>query len=334
MNILVTGGVGFVGSHIVERLIERGENVFVFDVFNNETTKASEKNDNKTYLENKFKLYKEKGGSLVMIKGDLTKYDSIYSAIKENKISRVIHVAGMVDDRRSVMFPMEYVDVNIKGVINLLKACGECKVQHVIQTSTRSCFGQFDSPNTMLYEDSPRHPINPYGATKVASDAFGHVYHTIYPEMKVSIIRIFATYGPRGRPDMIPRICVERIYKGEAIQKFGTGEATRVWIYVSDIVDAYMLTLDNPPRSGFEEYNTGHHVATTLNDMIAMAEKLIGKKAIIEQKPVPKGDASYVGKSCYDKIKAELGWEPKVSLEEGLSLTLKYWLESEERVPI
>ena len=137
--------------------------------------------------------------------------------------------------------------------------------------------------------------------------------------MDVTLVRIFATYGPRGRPDMIPRILIENIVNDVPIRKFGNGTATRTWIYISDIVSAFLSAFRHP-SSGFAEFNTGAPKTTTLNELISTAEKVVGKKAIIEQCEVPPGDAHIVGHPSYQLIQKTLGWSPKVDLEEGLRL--------------
>jgi nucleoside-diphosphate-sugar epimerase len=138
--------------------------------------------------------------------------------------------------------------------------------------------------------------------------------------MNVTIVRIATTYGPRGRPDMIPRILIENIYNDNPIRKFGDGTATRTWVYISDIVSAFLCALRNP-CGGYAEFNTGAPNSTTLNDMIDCAERVVGKKAIIEQYDVPLGDAHFVAQQSYELIRDTLGWTPKVDIEEGMRLT-------------
>mmetsp|Transcript_50577 Transcript_50577/g.152418 ORF Transcript_50577/g.152418 Transcript_50577/m.152418 type:complete len:292 (-) Transcript_50577:188-1063(-) len=235
----------------------------------------------------------------------------------------------MVDDRRSVFHPEDYIEVNIKGTATLLDALGQSGVKMVVQASTRSVFGQREDNDVYLTEQAERRPVNPYGASKVGADAMAHCYSHLH-KMNVTLIRIFATYGPRGRPDMIPRILIENIVNNKPIRKFGDGTATRTWIYISDIVSAFLCALRNP-RGGFAEFNTGAPNSTTLNELIHCAEKVVDKKAIIEQCPVPPGDAHTVGHPSYGLIKETLGWTPKIDVEEGMRLTYIDYMHQKKR---
>jgi len=319
--VLLTGGVGFVGSHIAEALLREGRKVVIYDIFNAETTKSEEKRENAELLERLAKENSTIGASLKIINGDIRDQEHLMRVINEEGITGCIHVGGMVDDRRSVSHPEEYIDVNILGTALLLDALGKCGVRMVVQASTRSVFGQRADNDILLDENAPRRPINPYGASKVAADAMAHCYSHLH-NMNVTLVRIFATYGPRGRPDMIPRILIENIYHDRPIKKFGDGSATRTWIYVSDIVSAFLAAL-NHPQGGFAEFNTGAPNSTTLNELISTAEKVVGKKAIVEHYPPPPGDAHTVGHPSYDKIKKDLGWKPLVGVEHGMRLVFE-----------
>ena len=303
--VLVTGGVGFVGSHIAEALLKEGRKVVVYDIFNSETTVSAEKKENACLLHQTAAEYEHIGAKISIIHGDIRDQTKIIQTIKDFGVTGAVHVGGMVDDRRSVTHPEEYIDVNIRGTAMLLDAIGKCGVKMVVQASTRSVFGQRADNNMKLDETADRRPINPYGASKVGADAMAYCYCHLH-DMNLSLVRIFATYGPRGRPDMIPRILIENIVNDEPVKKFGGGDATRTWIYISDIVSAFLLALKNP-QGGYAEFNTGAPNSTTLNEMIECAEAVIGKKAVIDQCPVPLGDAHTVGHPSYDRIKKILG---------------------------
>ena len=349
-GILVTGGAGFVGSHIVEALLKRSQKVIILDLFNQETTKSDEKQANVSFLKRTAMEVNEKltnkylKAELHVITGDICNRNCIEDIINNSlyNITSVVHTAGMVDDRRSVSYPNEYFDVNIKGTATLLDVLGKSgKIKRVIQTSTRSVFGEVENQNTKLDEFSPRRPVNPYGVSKVAADALAHCYSHMY-QMQIFLIRITSCYGHRGRPDMILRILMENIESGSVIKKFGTGEATRTWLYIDDIVDCFMKALffgledttnsdldllNMPPLSLYEEFNTGSKEgAVTLNQVIETAQKVIGKKANIQEiKEVPKGDAKFIGVLDYSKAKSVLGWEPRYDLEQGMIALKKYY---------
>ncbi|GFH58067.1 NAD-dependent epimerase/dehydratase family protein [Chaetoceros tenuissimus] len=304
--------------------------VVVYDIFNGETTPVTEKEDNARLLAEVAEMFSKDGASLQVIRGDIRDKEKIIEVISNYGVTSCIHVAAMVDDRRSVFHPDEYIDVNVRGTAMLLDALGSCGVKVVIQASTRSVFGQRADNGVYLTEKADRRPVNPYGASKVGADAMAHSYSHLH-KINLTLVRIFATYGPRGRPDMIPRILIENIVNDKPIRKFGDGSATRTWIYISDIAAAFITALRNPSK-GFAEFNTGAPNSTTLNELIACAEKVTGKKAIIEHFPVPPGDAHTVGHPSYDLIQSTLGWSPKVSVEEGMRLTHLDYMEKKRKV--
>jgi UDP-glucuronate 4-epimerase len=324
--VLVTGGVGFVGSHIAEALLKEGRKVVIYDIFNSETTVSSEKKRTADILRKTAQQFATIGATISIVHGDIRDKTKIIETVQKFGVTGAIHMGGMVDDRRSVIHPEEYIDINIRGTTILLDALGKCGVKMVVQASTRSVFGERIDNTVKLYESSERRPVNPYGATKVAADAMAHCYSHLHG-MNISLVRIFSTYGPRGRPDMIPRILIENIMNDKPIRKFGNGDATRTWVYISDIVSAFMVALKNP-QGGFAEFNTGAPNSTTLNKMIECAEEVTGKKAIIEQCLVPLGDAHAVGIPSYQHIKKVLGWVPKVDVKEGMRLTYEDYMEN------
>lgn len=327
--VMVTGGVGFVGSHIAEALLKEGRRVVVYDIFNSETTTSAEKIENADILRRTTDQFAADGASLAIVHGDIRDQEKIIQTIQDYGVSGAIHVGGMVDDRRSVTHPAEYIDVNIRGTAMLLDALGKCGVKMVVQASTRSVFGQRLNNSEYLDETAARRPINPYGASKVGADAMAHCYSHLH-NMNLSLVRIFATYGPRGRPDMIPRILIENIMNDKPIRKFGNGDATRTWTYISDIVSAFLAALKNP-MGGYAEFNTGAPNSTTLNELIRCAEEVTGKQAIIDQCQVPPGDAHTVGHPCYNHIEKALGWMPKVGVKEGMRHTYEDYMKRREQ---
>merc|ERR1712232_591833 len=214
---------------------------------------------------------------------------------------------------------------NTVGTTALFEILQECGVKTVVSTSTRSTFGQRDDNDDVLNESSRRLPVNPYGASKVGSDAIAHQFAHVH-DMDVTLLRLFSVYGPRGRPDMMPRLLTERIHSEVPIRKFGGGHATRCWIYVGDVARAYWLALNRRPETGYAEYNLGTSVPHTLDEIIALAEEVVGKRAIIDQICQQPGDAVKVAHSDFSLVTQELGWNPTVTLEEGLRLTYEYWM--------
>lgn len=347
-SILVTGGAGFIGSHVVEALLKRQKKVILIDLFNIETTTTDEKQNNVSSLQklaagiNQNLSADAPKAELVVVKGDVRDRSLLQEIINNESynITSAIHTAGMVDDRRSVSYPNEYFEVNLIGTATLLDELGKSgKVKRVVQASTRSVFGEVDEPDTVLHEGSPRRPVNPYGVSKVASDAVAHCYSHIY-QMQVFLVRITSCYGPKGRPDMILRILMENIKNGQIIKKYGSGEATRTWLYIDDLIDCFMRayfygtpdshidkSIPIHELSLYEEFNTGSDEgAVTLNQVIATAEKVMGKKANIQEFPVPpKGDAKFIGVLDFSKARNILGWSPKYNLEQGMTKLKAYY---------
>jgi UDP-glucuronate 4-epimerase len=318
-TILVTGAAGFFGSHIAARLLRAGRHVVAFDKLNAETTSSTEKQDNLARLQTIADA--TEGAKLTVFRGDIMDEDSIKPVLQACMPTACVHAASMVDDRRSVKYPREYLLTNIVGTQTLLHTiAAHGSVRQFVYISTRSTFGQVDSAGQLMAEESPKRPINPYGASKVGAEAICHVYHHLHG-INVNIIRIFALYGPYGRPDMIPRQLLEKVIADVEIPKFGTGEANRDWMYVEDAAQAVFLAVDKP--LGYEIFNIGTGRGTSLNELISTAEKVIGKSAKILQLPVPPGDAHFVGVADNSKAASVLGWTPSTSLEEGMRKTLE-----------
>lgn len=325
MPVLVTGGAGFVGSHVAELLLSEGQNVVVIDNFNSETSTSKEKIENGEYLRMKASEFAAKGARVSIHTCDCMDKDKMKTIIQSENVTSCLHVAAMAYDRRSVFYASEYMINNTVGTTMLFEALHECGVKTVVSTSTRSTFGQRDDNDDVLNESSRRLPVNPYGASKVGSDAIAHQFAHNY-DMDVTLLRLFSVYGPRGRPDMMPRMLTERIHSGVPIRKFGGGHATRCWIYAGDVAHAFWLALNKRPAGGYAEYNLGTPVTHTLDEIIALAEDVVGKAAIIDQIGQQPGDAVKVAHSDFSQITEVLGWKPRVSLREGLRLTYDYWL--------
>jgi UDP-glucuronate 4-epimerase len=353
-SILVTGGAGFIGSNIAKALLSRGKKVIVLDVFNQETTTFDEKQANISTLRKTVQEYNDGSGScflkaeMFLIRGDIRDRHLIEEIIASPfyNITSVIHAAALVDEQRSFSCSNEYLDVNIKGTNVLLEVLGKSnKIIRVIIASSSSVYSETKDKHLKINEVSPKKPISPYGASKVAMESLAYCYSHLY-QMQIFIIRIASCYGYRGRSDMMIRRLMENIEKGEPTYRRFNGEETRTWIYINDVVDCFIKALYfgrfdiedndlNPVHfyslSLCEDFNIGaKEGAITLNNVIAKIENVMSKKAnIIDIVDERKTEAKYTGILDYSKANILLGWEPKYTLEQGLQ-EMKSNYESEK----
>ena len=321
-KILVTGGAGFVGGHFCELALEKGYDVVIIDIFNNETSDQQEKyrniNDIKaTARKNKVKLK--------VYPVSITDEDAINKIFIDEKPNILVHAASLVKDRWSMDIPLDFIDVNVRGSQILINASSQVKsLEQIIFISTRSAVGEVSDATSSMGEDSAFRPINPYGATKAASEGLFYSNHH-NTKIPLKICRLQPVYGPRGRNDMFVKRILNSIITGEEIQKYGTGEAVRDWLYISDAIDGIfaILEFDVP----FEIFNIGVGKATSTNKLIELCEEITGLKANIKNVDLPPGDAHFAGIADCSKIKKKLSWEAKVEISEGIKKTYSYMVE-------
>ena len=210
-----------------------------------------------------------------------------------------------------------------------LKALDEAGVKKVIVASTRSVYGERSDSSEVLKETSECRPVNPYGVSKGAAEFFAH-YFSHECSMQVIVFRLSSIFGPRGRPDMLARLLIERIHCGMSIDIYGEGTGSRTWLYVKDVVGAVQLGLEHlkklPEGPHYDVFNLSTEKTTTNMEMVQLAAKVVGKDPKILKKPAQPGDAQHVG--CLDSSKAKrvLGWEPKVDVEQGLKMIYEDYL--------
>lgn len=304
MNYLVTGGAGFIGSHVCEQLLKRCAKVICVDNFNDYYSPSKKwLNVSKLLEDDYFTLYED----------DICDYDAMRKIFEKHKIDKVIHLAARAGVRASITDPILYEEVNLLGTTNLLELSNEFKIKNFVFASSSSVYG---SNKKMPFKETDYvdTPLSPYAATKKAGELLCHAYHYLYG-LNISCLRFFTVYGPRGRPDMVMYKFIEKTIRGEKIDKFGKGNSMRDYTYVSDIVDGILAAVDkNYP---FEIFNLGNSKPTKLNKIIKIVEKVTGKKVLINQLPKQKGDvdATYADIS---KAKKLLGYKPKVSIEDGI----------------
>lgn len=304
--VLVTGVAGFVGSHLAEALLARGETVRGLDRFDETLYPATAKRRNAEALR-----ARGDGNRFHLVEGDIRDPDAVRRALEG--CDRVCHLAAVAGVRKSLENPQHYVDINIRGTLVLLDAMASRGVGRLAFASSSSVYGASSRPP--FREDEPAdRPESPYGATKRAGELFCHVHHRLRGTA-CACLRFFTVYGPRQRPDMAIASFLDKADRGEALPIYGDGEAIRDFTYVSDIVDGIVRAIDR--TEGYEIFNLGAGRPTRLLDLVAAIGRALGKTPTLAYLPPQKGD---VPLTFADVAKARrlLGYDPKVDIEEGL----------------
>jgi len=313
MNILVTGGAGFIGSHLVERLLTEGHRVICLDNFDDFYDPAlKRRNLTRALQDPTFRL----------IEGDLRDEGILEKLFEEEKIDIVAHLAARAGVRPSIQYPLLYAEVNIRGTLNLLEACRKYKVGRLVFASSSSVYG--NNPKIPFAESDPvDNPISPYAATKKAGELICHTYHHLYG-INMACLRYFTVYGPRQRPEMAIHQFTRLIHQGKKVALFGDGSSRRDYTYVDDAVAGTMGALIR--AKGYEIYNIGESQTISLLELIKTIERRVGKKALIEYLSVQPGD---VERTYADIRKAgeRLGYRPQTQIQEGLDRFVRWYLE-------
>lgn len=315
-TILVTGGAGFIGSHLSKKLIDLGYRVLIVDNFSSYyDPKLKEERIKKLLLGRKFKLYRT----------DIRDLDSLRKVFLENKIDLICHLAAQAGVRYSLVNPFIYEETNVRGTLNLLDLAKEFKIKGFIFVSSSSVYG--GSKKIPFSEKDPiQKPISLYAATKKAAESLVFSYHHLY-KIPCTILRYFSVYGPFWRPDLALCKFARAISSGRPIDVYNFGRMKRDFTYVDDIVDGTILALEkNYP---FEIFNLGNNKAVSLNYFINSIEKLLGKKAKKNMMPLQLGDVPETTADI-SKAKRLLGYRPKVSIDEGLKRVVNWYLQNEK----
>jgi UDP-glucuronate 4-epimerase len=304
-RILVTGGAGFVGSTLVDRLLAEGREVVVLDSFDPFYPEARKR-------ENLAGATRSPRFRLEV--GDLRDGAAVARALAG--VDAVVHLAALAGVRPSLERPAEYADVNVRGTALLAEAMARAGVARMVFASSSSVYGEREGTSGPFRESDPvERPVSPYAATKKAGELLLHAFHHTHG-LAVTCARIFTAYGPRQRPDLAIRKFAERMRAGLPIPVYGDGSATRDFTYVDDLVDALVRATDTD--LGYAILNLGAGRTVRLLDVIAELERALGCQAEIEWQPAQTGDVSRTWADT-SAAEAALGWKPKVSLEEGVA---------------
>jgi UDP-glucuronate 4-epimerase len=312
MKVLVTGGAGFIGSHLVERLLAEGHRVVCLDNFDDFYDPALKRRNLAAAL---------KHPGFRLVEGDLRDEGGLEKLFAGEKFDLVAHLAARAGVRPSVENPALYVDVNLRGTVYLLEACEHHAVRRFIFASSSSVYG--NSSRVPFSEDDPVNtPISPYAATKKAGELLCHTYHHLYG-MDIACLRYFTVYGPRQRPEMAIHHFTRSIQEGKKISLFGDGSSRRDYTYVDDAIDGTLGALRR--EHGFQVYNIGESQTITLAELLAAIEEQVGKKAIIEHLPEQPGDVKLTYAEI-GKARERLGYNPQTKIREGLARFVQWYL--------
>jgi UDP-glucuronate 4-epimerase len=317
MKILVTGGAGFIGSHVMERLAVVGHEVCSVDNFNDYYDPAI-KRKNIAAIKRQFPV--------VSYEMDIREKERLRQVFRENHFDAVIHLAAMAGVRPSIQNPAYYYDVNITGTVNLLDLIKEAQIKHFIFASSSSVYGN-NKKVPFSEKDFVDHPISPYAATKKSGELLCHTYHHLY-DINTVCLRFFTVYGPRQRPDLAIHKFMKKIINNETIPVYGDGSSKRDYTYIDDIVTGIVKSLDFMCENDgcFEVFNLGESRTISLSEMIETIERVTGKQAKIERLPMQPGDVK-ITYADITKARKMLEYEPSMDFEEGIRRFYE-WMKS------
>jgi len=316
VNFLVTGGAGFIGSHVCERLLHSGHSVWAFDDLN-DFYDPQLKRRNIRDIQTLAKPFE-------FVQGDITDRAALDELFGSVKFDQIIHLAARAGVRPSLSQPALYQRVNVEGTVNLLEAARVKGVKKITIASSSSVYG-VNSKVPFAESDPIFAAISPYAASKLACEALGHVYHHVYG-MDVAMLRFFTVYGPRQRPDLAIYKFAKLINAGKRIPVFGDGSTARDYTFVSDTVDGVMACTQK--EFGFEIFNLGESETVTLSRLIQLLETALGKKATIDRQPAQPGDVPLTYADI-TKSRARLGYQPHIKIDRGITLFIDWFRRNE-----
>ena len=319
-NVLVTGGAGFIGSHLVEHLLrEGGWNVCVVDDLN-DFYSPDIKRANLAEA--------RRAGDFQFVDADIRRAESLQPVFDENEFDTIVHLAARAGVRPSLKEPKLYAETNINGTLNLLELARDYEVPQFVFGSSSSVYG-VNEKVPFAEEDPIFNPISPYAATKAAGELICHTYSHLF-NIRTVCLRFFTVYGARQRPDLAIHKFSRLITEGKPIQMFGDGSTRRDYTYIDDIVAGVRAAMDYK-ETMHEVINLGESETTELKRLIELLEESLGKKALIDPQPMQPGDVpiTYADISRASKL---LGYEPKTKIEDGIPKFVEWFLASRAEV--
>ncbi|HYY57550.1 MAG TPA: GDP-mannose 4,6-dehydratase [Pyrinomonadaceae bacterium] len=317
-NILVTGGAGFIGSHLVDRLLGEGVwRVTVVDDFNDFYAPGMKRENVRAHLQS---------GSYRLVEADIRDHAGLKRVFDETQFDCIVHLAARAGVRPSLSEPRLYAETNITGTLNLLELARAQGTRQFVFGSSSSVYGI--NAKVPFSEDDPiRQPISPYAATKAAGELLCHTYSHLYG-LRCIALRFFTVYGARQRPDLAIHKFARLISRGQAIPVFGDGRTRRDYTFIDDIIAGVRAAIDYT-ASDYETINLGESRTVELRELIALLEKELGQQAVIDRQPLQPGD---VPQTFADITKARrlLGYNPQTQIEEGVHRFVR-WFRTNDR---
>ena len=311
--LLVTGGAGFIGSHVVDRLLERGDQVVCEDDFNDFYDPRIKRLNVREHL---------KSSNYRLVEADIRNTDAMAAVFAEHRIDQVVHLAARAGVRPSLADPLLYEDVNVRATLVLLELMKKHSVAQLVFASSSSVYGA-QTKVPFSEEDRIDRTVSPYAATKYAAELMCHTYHHLYG-MPITCLRFFTAYGPRQRPEMAIHKFTRLIYDGTAIPFFGDGSSARDYTYIDDIVQGVIAAIDRP--FGFEVFNLGESSTVTLSELVTQLERATGRTASRDNLPAQAGDVD-VTFADISKARRMLNYVPTTPITKGLASFIE-WFES------
>lgn len=304
-KVLVTGAAGFIGSHVSEALLARGDTVVGLDNLNDYYPVAY-KRRNVDVLKKNLNFH--------FVEGELEDASLLDGLFRKHDITHVAHLAARAGVRPSIEDPYIYASANVNGTLTLLEVARRYSVENTVVTSSSSVYGNSTKIPFREDDSATDRPISPYAATKKATEVLGYTYHHLYG-MNVNVVRPFTVYGPRGRPDMAPWLFLAAARNGTPIKKFGTGETRRDYTFIRDFTQGFVGAIDRP--LGYEIFNLGNSSTVSLNEVLDIIERVTGRTLVTEQYPPQPGDVELTNADV-SKARGLLGYSPSTSFEQGM----------------
>ena len=319
-KVLVTGAAGFIGYFVSRRLLDRGDEVVGIDNLND-------------YYDPSLKRARleqlSESAEFRFVKGDISDSGSVQDLFEEHGPERVVHLAAQAGVRYSLTNPHPYVNSNLVGFANILEACRQGSVDHLVFASSSSVYGT-NRKLPYSIQDNVDHPVSLYAATKKSNELMAHCYAHLY-RLPTTGLRFFTVYGPWGRPDMAYFLFVRAILEERTINVFNHGDMGRDFTYIDDIVEGVVRVLDSPPRlpdaaAPYRIYNSGNDHPESLRELIATIEKALERKAVKNSLPMQPGDVQFTHADI-SELERDFGYRPETTLENGIARFVEWYKE-------